>query len=98
MVGVLMREGLLVRSPNPLVEVLHLGVLDRKRDATDLLPFLSSFRPLFSPIPTDGDQIAARVIQLPLEDIEVVTQTLVKFDGPQFYLKIPSGETYVLCK
>ena len=86
-----MREGLLIRAPIPYVEVLHLEPLDAKRQASDLLPYLENFRPLFTPLPNSPDDMRIRVTPITVESIEAVTDTLVKFDGPHWYLNIVKG-------
>lgn len=87
-----MREGVLGPTTNPFVEVLQMEIMDSKRQASDLLPYIPDFRPLFSQLPKNASQVRVSVAPVHIEDVEAVTDTLVKFNGPHWYLKIPKGK------
>ena len=86
--GILLQDGV-APGPNAFIKVLEIGAVDGKRDATDLLPYLSVFRPMFTDFPKDASQIKHTVTNITLDDIEAITQTVVRVKGPQWYIKIP---------
>ena len=97
-VGVMLDDGLVRGGPSPHLRVLEISDVDAKRTPSDLLPYLPKFRPMFTPLPQDGggmkvDSSRVRVsqAQVLLDDVEAITQTLVKVTGPGFYLQIPKG-------
>lgn len=92
-VGVLLEEG--VRGgPSPFLKVLEISDIDGKRSTRELLPYLPGIRALFSPLPTEASQVKSGVTQVLLDDVECVTQTLIKVRGPIWFIKIPKGNAY----
>lgn len=79
--GILLREGA-SKGPAPTVEVLSLGVKNRGRHPSDLLPYLPRFRPLFLNLPTETAEMELRVLKIPLSYIDSVTKTVVQVRGP----------------
>ena len=75
------------------IKVLEIANVDAVRTADNLLPFLPAFRDkFFTEIPRDPYKLKAHTLHVPLEDIEVVTSTLVKVKGRTgWYFSIPRG-------
>jgi antiviral helicase SKI2 len=90
MAGVLVREGSAGEAQR--VSALELGALHPKRQQSDLLPFLPGFRRLFAPLPQNTADLDLRVKNIPLEDVECVTNTVVKFDGSPWYFRVKAGK------
>ncbi|KIX97536.1 uncharacterized protein Z520_06988 [Fonsecaea multimorphosa CBS 102226] len=79
MVGVLLEDG--VRAgPNRGLKVLEISHIDAKRSTRDLLPYLPRVRMMFSALPEKASQVKWRMTQIGLDDVECVTQTVVKVD------------------
>ena len=76
----------------PSVHILEIGTLSDKRHPTDILPFLPHMRPLFQQLPTTATDMSLRSVKIPLADIECVTGTQVRFNGPIWYLNIRKGK------
>ena len=87
MAGIMLQEGV-AGGANALIKVLEIGAVDAKRHAADMLPYLPQFRPMFPDFPTDPAQLKHAVVSLALDDIECVTQTLVRIKGPHWYVKV----------
>jgi len=94
-VGILLEDGAR-GGPNPHVKVLEISDIDAKRSTSDLLPYLPHLRTMFAPLPTQASRVKYGITQVLLDDVECVTQTVVKVRGPQWYIKIPKGNTYCL--
>jgi antiviral helicase SKI2 len=88
-VGVLVEDGLKTGPGAPYLKVLQLSDIDAKRHAPDMLPYLPEFRHLFSPLPTTADRLKHSVTQVPLDDVECLTETVVRIKGAHWYIKIP---------
>lgn len=72
-------------------KVLAIEHVDATRNNTDMLPYLSQFRQLFDKLPSTASKLETSVVNVSLDDLEVVTETLVKVRGPQWFIKIPKG-------
>lgn len=79
--GVLLEEGIR-GGPSPFLKVLEISDIDGKRSTRDLLPYLPGMRNFFSPLPTEASRVKSGVTQILLDDVECVTQTVVKVRGP----------------
>ena len=88
--GVITREGV-SRGLTPYVETLSLGAMNPTRHNSDILPYLPSYRPFFDKLPTEVAAMELKIIKVPLQDIECVTDTVVKVRGPMWHLKIKKG-------
>ncbi|KAJ9222077.1 NUC185 domain-containing protein [Paecilomyces variotii] len=86
--GIIVREGVSTAGPVPNIQVLEIGTLSAKRDPSDILPFLPTFRHLFRSLPTRSADMTLKVVRIPLTDLECVTNTMVKIGGPMWYLNI----------
>jgi len=82
--GILLRDGI-TKGDAPTVHVLELKTQRDQRDSTDLLPNLPDFRPKFTKLPQAKKQIAWKVLQIPLHDIEYLTKTIVKGIIPEVF-------------
>ena len=95
MVGILLEDGAR-GGPNPHLKLLEISDIDAKRSASDLLPYLPNLRMMFAPLPTHASRVKYRISQVLLDDVECVTQTVIKVRGPHWFIKIPKGNTYSL--
>ncbi|KIV98030.1 hypothetical protein PV10_01723 [Exophiala mesophila] len=78
-VGVLLDDGPR-RGPSPYLRVLVISDIDSKRSTQDLLPYLPAFRTMFAPLPADAASVKTAVSQVLVDDVECVTQEIVKVD------------------
>lgn len=85
-----MREGV-SRGQAPTVELLSLGAKNPTRHPSDLLPYLPKFRGFFAKLPTEGAQMELKVLEIPLGDVDAITDTIVKGRGPTWLLNIKKG-------
>ena len=92
MVGILLEEPR-GGAVQPYFKVLEITDVDAKRSTRDLLPYLPSVRMLFSPLPNTKSRVRWNVTQVSLDDVECLTQTVVKVTGPQWYIRIPRGNS-----
>ncbi|KIW87246.1 uncharacterized protein Z519_12149 [Cladophialophora bantiana CBS 173.52] len=80
-VGMLLEDG--VRGgPDRGLKVLEISHIDAKRSTPDLLPYLPCVRMMFSALPETASQVKWRIAQVLLDDVECVTQTVVKVSWP----------------
>ncbi|KAL2446187.1 Antiviral helicase SKI2 [Exophiala dermatitidis] len=86
-VGVLLEDGLR-GGPYPHFNVLEISDIDAKRSTRDLLPYLPCMRGMFTPLPNEPDRVKIGPTQVSLDDVECVTQTIVKVRGPHWYIKV----------
>lgn len=93
--GVLLEDGIR-GGANPFLKVLEISHIDGKRATRDLLPYLPGLRQLFSPLPIEASQVKSGVTQVLLDEVECVTQTVIKVRGPSWYFKVAKGNTYTL--
>ncbi|PNS17113.1 hypothetical protein CAC42_7167 [Sphaceloma murrayae] len=78
--GMLLREGI-SKGPDPTVSVLEFGFKQpRKRQDSDLLPYLTRYRPRFASLPQKESEIKLRQMPVPIVDIECMTKTLLSAD------------------
>lgn len=77
--GLLVREGTSKGLP-PRLQVLSLGPKNPRRQPSDLLPYITRFRPYFSDLVTTLDQMELKVYTIPLTDIDCITKTVVRID------------------
>lgn len=87
----LMREGASA-GPNPVVDVLEFGSKHATRTASDILPYLTVFAGMFTPLTTKADDMVLRVIKIPVTDIECLTWTVLKLRVPTWYMSIGKGQ------
>jgi len=88
---VLLEDG--VRGgPSPSLKVLEIADVDAKRHASDMLPYLPTFRSMFTPLPTEAAHVRSQVAHVMLDDIECVTQTNIKVRGPVWTVKVSKGK------
>jgi antiviral helicase SKI2 len=76
----------------PSLQVLGFGPANPKRHASDILPFLPTFRNLFAPLPAAPSDMELKIHKIPVADLECVTSTIVKIGGPTWYLNIKKGK------
>ncbi|KAH0556316.1 hypothetical protein GP486_005759 [Trichoglossum hirsutum] len=77
--GILLREGV-VRTHLPTLQIAAIKPQRTTRCPDDLLPFLPSFRPFFGNISRSHSEIGFETVNVPLNDIECMTKTIIKFD------------------
>lgn len=81
-------------GPLPHLNVLEISDIDPQRSTSDLLPYLPCFRIMFTRLPDKPARVRHGITQVLLDDVQCVTQTLVKVRGPQWYIKVRKGNTY----
>ena len=81
--GILTREGV-GRGLAPTVEVLSIGRKNSTREASDLLPYLPLFRPLFARLPRKMAEMELKAVKVPLGDIDCITKTTVKVSSQTY--------------
>jgi antiviral helicase SKI2 len=92
MVGILLddpRAG----GPRPSLKVLEISDVDAQRSTRDLLPYLPRVRMMFSPLPSKVSRVRWSVAQVQLDDVECLTQTIVKVKGPHWYIQVRKGNS-----
>ncbi|KAK0105261.1 hypothetical protein ONS95_004351 [Cadophora gregata] len=82
--GILLREGA-TGGAAPTVHVLEVKTRRDQRDSTDLLPYLPKFRKLFTKLPATKKEVNVKTLQIPVADIECVTDTVVKGVIPEIF-------------
>ncbi|KAH6884067.1 NUC185 domain-containing protein [Thelonectria olida] len=92
-VGVLLSDGISPKgsSEDPTLHVCAVKSLRERRDATDQLPFIPSFRKHFHPLPKGKRRIQNKTLHVPLSDVECVTRWVMKNIVPEIY---KGGEGY----
>jgi antiviral helicase SKI2 len=88
--GILLREGA-TSGPNPLLHVLEIRTQRDQRDSTDLLPYVPKYRKWFTKLPEFKKHISIKTLQIPVADLECVTNTIVKGITPEIFGK---GDAY----
>ncbi|KAK6386210.1 Antiviral helicase ski2 [Exophiala oligosperma] len=78
-VGVMLDDGPR-GGPVPHLNVLEVSEIDAQRSTKDLLPYLPRFRRMYAPLPDKPAKVKQSVTQVLLDDVQCVTQTLVKVD------------------
>ena len=53
---------------------------------------------MFSPLPDKSSRVRWNVTQAVLDDVECLTQTVVKVKGPPWYIRIPRGNSILTAK
>ncbi|EXJ82553.1 hypothetical protein A1O3_06366 [Capronia epimyces CBS 606.96] len=86
-VGILLEDGIR-GGPYPHLTVLEISDPETKRSTRDLLPYLPRLRMMFTPLPDQASQVKCGPTQVSLDDVECVSQTIVKVRGPQWYIKV----------
>ncbi|KFH42552.1 putative ATP-dependent RNA helicase-like protein [Hapsidospora chrysogenum ATCC 11550] len=92
--GILLADGMSLRgSPeDPSVHVCAIKPLRERRDATDLLPFIPSFRKYLHKLPQGKKRIQIKTLHVPLSDIECLTKWVTKDILPHVF---QSGEARI---
>lgn len=81
--GILLKEGA-TKGTIPTVHVLEIRSRRDQRDNSDFLPYLPSFRPLFTPQDLNR-KLTTKTQYIPVSDIECVTRTIVKGIVPEIF-------------
>ncbi|KAJ9501039.1 Antiviral helicase ski2 [Exophiala xenobiotica] len=76
-VGVMLEDGPR-GGPLPHLNVLEISDIDPQRSTSDLLPYLPCFRMMFTRLPDNPARVRHGFTQVLLDDVQCVTQTLVK--------------------
>lgn len=90
--------GILLDDPRaggalPSLKVLEISDIEVKRSTRDLLPYLPRVRILFSPLPSKVSRVRWNVTMVSLDDVECLTQTVVKVRGPKWYIRVSTGNS-----
>lgn len=86
--GILLADGLSANgttSTGPLLHVLEIKTNREARHSTDLLPFLPAFRGYFKGLPRHKKEIYFKTLNVPLSDVEVLTQHMPKGIVPEVF-------------
>jgi len=85
--GILLAEGASIKgSPNnPMVHVLEIKTVRDTRDSTDLLPFVSAFWGLLTPLPQAKKHVHIKTAHVPVEDIICLTRYVTKGIVPEIF-------------
>lgn len=73
------------------MRVLGLRVASMERGPTDMLPYLPAFRSMFSSLARPADDVHLEVEDIPVSDVECVTDTIGKVNGPAWYMMVEKG-------
>jgi antiviral helicase SKI2 len=88
--GILLRDGA-TSGTSPSLHVMEIRTRRDQRDSTDLLPYLPKYRSMFTKMPQFKKHISQKTLQIPLADLECITETLTKGVIPQIF---EGGEGY----
>lgn len=93
MAGIIIGEGA-SKGPNPSLLVLSVGAITSTRQSNDMLPYIPALRGFFSPLPKSAAQMALKAAQVPLSDVEAITDTMIKVpSGPStWYINTKKGK------
>ncbi|KAI1502058.1 DSHCT domain-containing protein [Biscogniauxia marginata] len=85
--GILLSEGASTKTSagQPTVHVLEIKSGRETRASADLLPFISSFRPLFRLHPHQRKFVSAAMVHVPLSDVECLTGKLTSGIVPDWF-------------
>jgi len=82
--GILLREGATGGS-SKTIHVCEIRTRRDQRDSTDLLPYLPKYRSMLTKLPQLKKQIQIKTLQIPLSDLECVTNTVLKGVIPEIF-------------
>ncbi|KAI0101156.1 antiviral helicase [Daldinia grandis] len=85
--GILLSNGVSTKisGGQPTVHIFEIKTERETRNSTDLLPFVDTFRWLFSPLPRNKRAMAGKTVHVPLSDIECLTGKLTTGIVPDFF-------------
>ena len=92
--GILVREGA-TKGLNPKLEVLSMGPKNPTRQPSDLLPYMTQFRPYFSDLAKTSDEMELKVFKIPLADVDCITKTVVRVEIDDLLVPKEEGNTLV---
>ncbi|KAJ5738893.1 hypothetical protein N7493_002048 [Penicillium malachiteum] len=95
--GVLVKEGPVTieipKAENPKetiqftgLEVFEIGSIGNTQQIGDQMPFLPIFRPYFQPLQSTVGSMDLKMVKVPLDDLECITHTFVKFSESMLHL------------
>lgn len=73
------------------MRVLGLRVSNMERGPADMLPYLPAFRPMLPSLARPANETYMEVMDVAIADIECVTDTIARVNGPAWYLMIENG-------
>ncbi|RYP13888.1 hypothetical protein DL765_006676 [Monosporascus sp. GIB2] len=87
--GILLSEGVSTKAlaGQPTVHVFEIKTGRETRDTTDILPFITELRNLFTPLPRAKRQVTAKTVHVPLSDVECLTGNIVAGVVPEYFQK-----------
>lgn len=85
--GILLSTGVSTKtaSGQPTVHVFEIRTDRETRNSTDLLPFVHTFRNLFTPLPRNKRNISAKPVHVQLSDIECLTSKVTTGIVPDYF-------------
>lgn len=93
--GLVVREGA-SRGLNPTLEVLSMGPKNPNRQPSDLLPYISQFRPYYSDLVKTPAEMELRIFKIPLADIDCITKTILRIEIDDLLIHKGEGNYLVL--
>ncbi|EGX88613.1 DEAD/DEAH box RNA helicase Ski2, putative [Cordyceps militaris CM01] len=84
-VGILLADGASPRSTieDPTVHVCAVKPLRDRRDGTDLLPFLPTYRKYLHKLPNGRKRMQTKTLHVPLSDVDCVTRWVLRGTVPE---------------
>lgn len=91
--GILLSEGVSTKTfaGEPTVHILEIKTNRETRDSTDILPFLSTFRPLLTDLPQHRKNIHFKTMHAPLSSVECLCSHITKGIVPDIF---QNGDEY----
>ncbi|OAA35399.1 DEAD/DEAH box RNA helicase [Metarhizium rileyi] len=93
-VGILLSEGMSPKSTleDPFLHVCAIKPLRERRDATDQLPFIPSFRKYLHKLPQGKRRLQMKNFHVPLGDVECLTRWVLKGTIPEIFKGGEAGQ------
>ncbi|KHO00476.1 DEAD/DEAH box RNA helicase [Metarhizium album ARSEF 1941] len=93
-VGILISEGLSPKGTleDPVLHVCAIKPLRERRDATDQLPFIPSFRRYLHKLPQGKKRLRVKNTHVPLSDVECLTRWVLKGTIPEIFQAGEAGQ------
>ncbi|KAM0265384.1 hypothetical protein ACHAQJ_000226 [Trichoderma viride] len=85
--GILLAEGMHPKGSfeDPILHVCAIKPLRERRDATDQLPFIPTFRKLLPKLPQGKKRLSTKNMFVPLSDVECLTRWVLKGVLPEIF-------------
>ncbi|KAF4953677.1 hypothetical protein FSARC_12338 [Fusarium sarcochroum] len=86
-IGILLADGISNKgtSEDPTLHICAIKSLRDRRDATDQLPFVPSFRKYLHELPKSKKRVQTKTLHVPLSDVECLTRWVTKGIVPEIF-------------